>query len=219
MARSTALVLSRTPSLASIEYASLRRRPAPESYTTSAAGLGSNLMLKYEDAAEETIQQRIEEVALRVNGRPLTGIQFAEPQIEAAFQQEQNESKLLLICGGLALLLASIGLYGLATFAIERQVKEIGVRKVMGADVATIVGLYLWRFSRPIVVANIIAWPVAIYFVLEWIERFPYQMERVWLAPLCIATLGAVLLIAMSTVSVITMRAASTKPVRSLRYE
>lgn len=125
----------------------------------------------------------------------------------------------MLICGGLALLLASIGLYGLATFAIERQVKEIGIRKVMGADVGTIVGLYLWRFARPILIANLVAWPVAIYFVLQWIERFPYQMERVWLVPLCFATLGVVLLISMLTVSVITTRAASANPVRSLRYE
>ena len=115
--------------------------------------------------------------------------------------------------------MASFGLYGLAAFAIKRQVKEVGVRKVMGANVGTIVGLYLWRFSRPIVFASIAAWPVGTYFVLRWIERFPYQMERAWLVPLCIGTLGAVLLIAMLTVSVITTRAATVSPVRSLRYE
>lgn len=108
---------------------------------------------------------------------------------------------------------------GLAAFAVERQIKEVGVRKVMGASVGAIVGLYLWRFSRPIVFASIAAWPVAIYFILQWMERFPYQMERAWLAPLCVGTLGAVLLIAVLTVSVITTRAAVANPVRSLRYE
>lgn len=203
-------------------YGSLKRRPIPEMYMsmpTDAQETGTgNVMLRYEDAAEDAIQQRIQDVALRVTGGPVQ-ILFAEPQIDAAFRQEQNESKLLLICGALAILLASFGLYGLAAFALKRQVKEVGVRKVMGASVGTILGLYLLRFSRPIIIANLLAWPVAIYFILQWIQRFPYQMERAWLAPLCVGTLAVVLSIAMLTVSVITMRAANTNPVRSLRYE
>jgi putative ABC transport system permease protein len=156
---------------------------------------------------------------MRVQGRPPGTIDFVAPQIDAAFAGERNESRLLLICGALALMLASIGLYGLAAFALERQIKEVGVRKVMGAEVGTIVRLYLWRFSRPIMLANLVAWPLATYFVLQWIERFPYQMERAWLAPLCLGTLGAVLFIAVLTVSVITTRAATANPVRALRYE
>jgi putative ABC transport system permease protein len=85
--------------------------------------------------------------------------------------------------------------------------------------VQSIVRLYLWRFARPLVLANLVAWPAAIYFILQWIERFPYQMERAWLAPLCIGVLGTVLLIAMLTVSMITTRAARAHPVHSLRYE
>lgn len=199
------------------QYESLRRRPGPEIYMPLPSS--SNLLLKFEDAIEPSIREKIQNVAQRMHGIPFPGMVFLEPQLELAFRQEQNESKLLLICAGLALMLASFGLYGLAAFAIERQVKEVGVRKVMGAAVSTIVGLYLWRFARPILLASIVAWPAAIYFVLQWIERFPYQLERAWLAPLCVATLGAVLLIAMLTVSVITTRAAMANPVRSLRYE
>jgi putative ABC transport system permease protein len=202
------------------QYPSLRRRPGPQIYYLLQGGTRpGNLMVKYEDAVEGTIRDRLQEVSQRLNNVPLDGMIFTEEYMAAAFRQERNESKLLLICGGLALVLASFGLYGLAAFAIVRQVKEVGVRKVMGASVATILALYLWRFSRPIVFANVLAWPVAIYFVLQWIERFPYQMERAWLAPLCVGTMGAVLLIAMLTVSVITTRAATTNPVRSLRYE
>lgn len=205
-------------------YGSLRRRPGPELYAVIprlAGGVSpvNVLMVKYEDSAEASIQQRIRDTADRVMDVPLSGMLFAEQELEAAFVQEQNESRLLMISGGLALLLASIGLYGLAAFAIERQVKEVGIRKVMGAQVPSIVALYLWRFARPIVIASMLAWPVAIYFTLEWIQRFPYQMERGWLLPVCIGALGAVLVIAMLTVSVITARAATANPVRSLRYE
>lgn len=204
------------------QFASLRRRPGPEVYLlmgVAASPQPGNLLVQFDEAAEAGIQDGLMEAAQRLNGAPLNGIAFTEALIDGAFQQERNESHLLLICGGLALVLASIGLYGLAAFALKRQVKEIGIRKVMGASVGTILGLYLLRFSRPIIIANLLAWPVAIYFILQWIQRFPYQMERAWLAPLCVGTLAVVLSIAMLTVSVITMRAANTNPVRSLRYE
>lgn len=203
-------------------YASLRRRPGPELYSATprlVARAETSLMLKYDEAVAATIQQRIADEAQRVLGAPLTGIVHAETQIATAFQQEQNESKLLLICGSLALLLASAGLYGLAAFTIENQVKEVGIRKALGAQAASIVTLYLWRFGRPILLACLVAWPVAIYFVLQWIERFPYQLERAWLLPICAGTMAAVLLIAMLAVSVMTTRAAIANPVRSLRYE
>lgn len=204
-------------------YSSLRQRPGPEVYMVmpDLPGLvtANMLMLKYEDGAEAALPERIRQTAEEVLGGPLSGMNFAEEQIASAFLQEQNESRLLLICGSLALVLASFGLYGLAAFAIERQVKEVGIRKALGAQLGSIVGLYLWRFGRPIVLANLLAWPVAAWFVLRWIERFPYQMERAWLAPLCIGTMGAVLAIAMLTVSVITTRAAAANPVHSLRYE
>jgi putative ABC transport system permease protein len=201
-------------------YGSLRRRPGPEIYMLyPATEYFPLLTLKYEEAVENSLQERIQATAKSVTGQSLQNIVFAEQRLALAFIQEQNESRLLLICGGLALLLACIGLYGLAAFAIERRVKEIGVRKVMGASVKNIVVLYLWRFARPVLLANLIAWPVAAYFVIKWIERFPYQMEKSWLLPLCLGSAFSVLVIALVTVSIITIRAASAKPVQSLRYE
>jgi putative ABC transport system permease protein len=201
-------------------YMSLRRMPGPELYIQQAPdGYIPGLLVKYEEVIGDTLQERIQQTAQAVNAQRLQDLRFVEPELQAAFRQEQNESRLLLICGGLALLLACIGLYGLATFAIERRVKEVGVRKVMGASVLNIVALYLWRFSRPVFIANLLAWPFAIYFVLQWIERFPYQMEKSWLLPLCLGTALVVLLISLFTVSIITARAATANPVKSLRYE
>jgi putative ABC transport system permease protein len=200
-------------------YFSLRRRPGPQTYQIIQGLPDVRAMVRYEPSVADSIQQRVRDAIIGLSGQAPGGMTFMEDQVRAAFVQEQNESRLLLICGGIALVLASFGLYGLAAFMIERQVKEVGIRKAMGAHVTAIVTLYLWRFGRPIVLAGLLAWPVAIYFVLGWIERFPYQMERGWLLPICIGALGAVLAIALLTVSLITTRAAMMNPVRSLRYE
>ncbi len=81
------------------------------------------------------------------------------------------------------------------------------------------VRIFLSRFSVPVLVANVIAWPVAVYSVFEWIQRFPYQLEKIWLLPICLGTTALVLLIAWVTVGALTLRAASLPPVKSLRYE
>ncbi len=200
-------------------YVSLRRRPGPQIYPIVPTTNGVRVMVRYEPSVEASIQQRVRDAIIGMSGQPPTSMFFMEEQLRAAFVQEQNESRQLLICGGIVLVLASFGLYGLAAFTIGKQIKEVGIRKAMGAHVAAIVTLYLWRFGRPIVLAGLLAWPVAIYFAVRWIERFPYQMDRGWLLPICIGTLCVVLVIGMLTVSVITTRAAMANPVRSLRYE
>jgi putative ABC transport system permease protein len=200
-------------------YYSLRQRPGPQIYQTVQTRALPPIMVRYEESAASSIQQRVQDTIVRVSGQPAVSVFFVQEQLRAVFVQEQNESRLLLICGGLALLLACIGLYGLAAFSMERKVKEVGVRKALGAASSSIIALFLMRFARPVLIANLIAWPIAVYFVLQWIERFPYQIERAWLLPLCLGTALAVLLVSTLTVGFITARAANANPVRSLRYE
>jgi putative ABC transport system permease protein len=201
-------------------YASLRRRPEPEIYLNpSNSGGAPLLMLKYESSIEATLLERIQETAVAINGQHLQNVQFIQQQIDSAFLQEQNESRLLMICGALALLLACTGLYGLVTFMVERQVKEVGVRKVLGAGLGAILLLFIRRFTMPVAAASLIASPLAAYFVFRWIERFPYQIEKVWLLPLCLGVTMLVLLISIMTVGAVTFRAATVKPLQSLRYE
>jgi putative ABC transport system permease protein len=123
------------------------------------------------------------------------------------------------MCAGLALFLSCVGLYGLVSVALKTQVKEIGVRKVLGSSTLGVVETFLLRFSVPVLAANVIAWPIAVYSVFEWIQRFPYQLEKFWLLPICLGTTALVLLIAWVTVGTLTLRAASAPPVKSLRYE
>ncbi|HXR89373.1 MAG TPA: FtsX-like permease family protein [Steroidobacteraceae bacterium] len=102
-------------------------------------------------------------------------------------------------------------------FTAERKTKEIGIRKVSGARTADILGLMLWRISIPVLAANLIAWPVAYYYLRQWLEHYAY---RVSLNPTYFVGAGAVaLLIAWATVYVNTLRLARTSPVHALRYE
>src|SRR5690606_560421 len=135
------------------------------------------------------------------------------------FLQERSVSRLLLISSGMALLLSCIGLYGLAATLMESSVKEVGVRKAVGASVTSLIGLFLWHFSRPVLLATVIAWPLAAWFVLRWIQRFPYQLDPLWLPPIFLGVSVLVLLISWLTVGGVVARAARRAPVESLRYE
>lgn len=196
---------------------SLRRRPQPEGYMLSA---GSNILLQYEDSVAPSIQQSLLEAMQRITGTSEPAlIRFIEQSLAAEFAAEDSQGRLLLYCAGLALLLSCIGLYGLASFTMQRNVKEVGVRKVMGASSARLVAIYLWRYAKPVLAATVLASPVALYFVLQWMRRFPYQLEVGWLLPLCLAASAVVLVIAMLTIAGIVAKAARARPVESLRYE
>ena len=112
-----------------------------------------------------------------------------------------------------------MGLFGSASFTVERRTKEIGLRKVMGAKVKNIVSLLLWQFSKPVLIANIIAWPVAIFVMQYWLERFTYRFNSLLMIPICLVSGLIALVIAWFTVSGNTSRVAKSKPIKALRYE
>ncbi len=117
----------------------------------------------------------------------------------------------------LAILIACLGLFALAVFTTERQRKEIGIRKVMGASRYSVVALLLWRFTKPVLLANLIAWPVAFWISRDWLEGFAYRVSLpFWLF---LAASIAALLIAWATVGTQAWLAARDKPVASLRFE
>jgi putative ABC transport system permease protein len=130
---------------------------------------------------------------------------------------DDRQGELLGIFDGIAVLIACLGLFGLVVFTAERRTKEVGIRKVAGARTADIVRLMLWRISVPVLVANLIAWPVAYFYLHHWLQGYAY---RVALDPLYFLAAGAgALIIAWATVYAHTLRLARTSPVRALRYE
>ncbi len=117
----------------------------------------------------------------------------------------------------LAIFIACLGLFGLALYSTEQRRKEIGIRKVLGASVASIVTLLSKDFLKLVMLANIIAWPLAWWAIHKWLQDFEYRTEIGWWV-FALAGIGA-LLIALVTISFQAIKAAIANPVKSLRSE
>lgn len=133
------------------------------------------------------------------------------------YEQEQKQSQLFVVFASLAILIACLGLFGLAAYNATQRVKEIGIRKVLGASVSNILGLLSKEIVVLVIISNLIAWPVAWYFMNQWLSTFAYHVH---IDPVAFVFAGfAALGIAMVTVSVQTIRAATSNPTNTLRYE
>lgn len=146
-------------------------------------------------------------------------LEFLSEMMAAQYNDELTTAQLFLVFSLIAIVVACLGLYGLSAFTVERRTKEIGIRKVMGARVIDIVALLILQFSKPVVIANLIAWPIATYIMITWLERFPYRIDTFWLVPICLIVGLFSLIIAWSTVGGNAATVARKNPVKSLRYE
>lgn len=142
---------------------------------------------------------------------------FLDDKLQQAYLSDQRTASLISAFTVLALLISCIGLFGLAAFAAESRTKEIGVRKVLGASVASIITLLSRDFVRMVVVALIVATPIAWYFMNQWLQEFYYHVDMPWWAfgLAGLFTIGLTIL----TVSWQSVKAALTNPVKSLRSE
>jgi len=152
---------------------------------------------------------------------PLTPInrEFLTTMMDAQYDAEERQAKLFAAFAALAIIVASLGLYGLASFTAEQRTKEIGIRKVLGATIVDIIRLLVWQFSRPVLVANIIAWPVAWYIMSGWLEGFEYRLENSFLLMTALVASVIALLVAWLTVASRAYRVARANPISALRYE
>jgi putative ABC transport system permease protein len=142
---------------------------------------------------------------------------FVADSVGQFYADTERQGALLSIFVILAVFIASLGLFGLAAFVVERRTKEIGIRKIMGAGTGDIIRLLLWQFSIPVLIANVIAWPLAWYYLQDWLQGFAY---RVALDPLYFIAAGLVaLLIAWATIFSHAWRVARAHPINALRYE
>jgi putative ABC transport system permease protein len=133
------------------------------------------------------------------------------------FLNDDRQGAIFGLFVGIAIFIACLGLFGLAAFTAGRRTKEIGIRKVFGAKTREVVFLLLWQFSIPVLVANAIAWPLAWYYLHNWLEGYAY---RIPLSPFYFLIAGmAAMLIAWATIFTHARRVASANPINALRYE
>jgi putative ABC transport system permease protein len=151
-----------------------------------------------------------------VPGKPFEFF-FLDEDFNRLYQSEQKTGLIFTTFSVLAILIACLGLFGLTAFTVERRIKEIGIRKVLGASISTIVFLISKEFLKWVLISNLIAWPVAYYFMNNWLENFAYRTNITLWAFIFSGIIA--LIIALLTVSSQTIKAATANPVRSLRYE
>jgi putative ABC transport system permease protein len=142
---------------------------------------------------------------------------FLSERYARLYDAEQKQRQLFTTFAGLAIFIASLGLFGLATFNTLQRVKEIGIRKVLGASVGSILTLLSREIMILILAANLIAWPVAWYLMNRWLGTFAYHIDMNVITYI-LAAIGATLL-ALITISAQTIKAAMSNPSNTLRYE
>lgn len=143
--------------------------------------------------------------------------QFLDKSIAMLYDRQIRSGKLINLFAALAIFISCLGLFGLATFTTQRRLKEIGIRKVNGAKTSEVITMLNKNFTMWVVIAFIIACPIAWYTMTKWLQNFAYKTELSWWI---FALAGAIaLVIALATVSFQSYKAANRNPVEALRYE
>jgi len=142
---------------------------------------------------------------------------FLDGDYDNLYTNERQTRSLFSIFSFLAIFIACLGLFGLAAFVADRKTKEIGIRKILGSSVTKIVNNLNKSFVKWVLIANLIAWPAAWYFMNKWLRNFAYRIELSWWMFVLAAVLA--LLVALLTVSFQSIKAALKNPADALRYE
>jgi putative ABC transport system permease protein len=142
---------------------------------------------------------------------------FVDTNFDSQYRSEERLSRIFQIFTFLGIFIACLGLFGLASFIAEQRTKEIGIRRVMGATVSQVIVLLSREFTKWVLIANLIAWPLAYFAAQKWLQNFAYRMTVS--VELFIFAAALALVIALCTVGYQALRAAVANPVDSLRYE
>ncbi|MDP8315322.1 MAG: FtsX-like permease family protein [Candidatus Celaenobacter antarcticus] len=142
---------------------------------------------------------------------------FLDDTFQSTYEAEVKAGILFRIFAGLGIFIACLGLFGLASFLAEQKKLEIGIRKVMGSTNSSIIWLLSRQFVRWVIIANIIAWPLAWYFMSKWLQGFAYRTS---INPFIFLLAGVLsITIAILTISVKILKAANTNPADVIKYE
>ncbi|MEJ7643911.1 MAG: ABC transporter permease [Chryseolinea sp.] len=143
--------------------------------------------------------------------------EFVDERYKQLYESEANQQELFMIFAGLAIFIASLGLFGLATFNTLQRSKEVSIRKILGASVGTVVRLLSQEIILLVLVANVVAWPIAWYFMNGWLERFAYHVS---ISPVTFFVAGILtVIITIVTISAQTVKTALANPAEILKNE
>ena len=142
---------------------------------------------------------------------------FLNDSFDSQYRAEERLGKIFSSFSALAIFIACLGLFGLASFTAEQRTKEIGIRRVLGASVPGIVVMLSKEFMKWVIIANVIAWPIAYFSLNKWLQGFAYRTNVAFISFIIASALS--LAIALLTVSYQAVRAATANPAESLRYE
>lgn len=177
----------------------------------------SYLLVRFSSSELSNSITRFEEVFKNVAPDSAFDFNFLDKHIEQLYEREKKAASIGLFFCVLAIFVACLGLFGLAAFMAEQRKKEIGVRKVLGASILNITQMLSKDFVQLILIALVIAFPIALWLMENWLEKFAYRISISWLVFVVAGTLA--IFIALVTVSFQAIRAALANPVKSLRSE
>lgn len=193
---------------------STRENTSPQIYFVTEGGLDF-ITLELESGYDARTMREINDVwGAQLPDVPLIST-FTSDAFDALYIAEIRRATIFAIFSVLSILISSIGLYGLAAFVAESRTKEIGIRKILGATVLDIVKLMLVQFSKPILIANLVAWPIAYLNMDSWLSNFAYRID-ISLAYFIFASL-VTLIIAWTVVISHAIKIARTNPINALR--
>ncbi|MFC2134370.1 ABC transporter permease [Bacteroidota bacterium] len=142
---------------------------------------------------------------------------FLTDRLEQLYENEKKTQSILFVFSILSILIACLGLFGLAAFTAEDKTKEIGIRKTLGASISRIILLLSKEFLMWVIIANLIAWPISYFLMNNWLDNFAYHIYLGWMPFLSSAIIS--LIIALFTISFHVLKSAGRNPVDTLRYE
>ncbi|MFC2133202.1 ABC transporter permease [Bacteroidota bacterium] len=160
---------------------------------------------------------KIENIVTELNPAFPFEYNFLDEDYNTLYQREEKQDAIIRSYAIIAIIISCLGLFGLAAFMAEKRTKEIGIRKVLGASIPNIIILLIKEFSKWVLYANIIAWPIGYYLADKWLTNYAYKID---LTPwIFLATGSIALIISILTVGFQAIRSAKTNPVDSLKYE
>jgi putative ABC transport system permease protein len=195
------------------QFRSARDPMQPVSFLKTDSGHGWAIIRYQGDPA--AVRARVEQAWKGITRDVPFNAEFSDDVVLELYKADDARAKTFAAFALLSIIVGCLGLFGLAAFTAERR--TIGIRKVLGARTRDIVRLLIWQFSRPVMIANLIAWPVAWWMMRDWLNGFEYRID---LGPLPFVAAGLLaLLIAAATVAGHAMRVARANPIHALRYE